>query len=798
LSTAIPSETDDSNPSSEPSPKRAKVNGAAPTITNRVESEAYASLGALVEDVNAVIDDLLTTIKTKEIELPQTQYGRPSSLTADESRLWVGTTKFKKLLGDLVAAEKERQKLVKGGKRLLNRADSEKDAKADTPIKEEEDAVLDDEGKPVLTLYANAPAPKQLFSSFQAAGKQDGATPPLREAGLPSFISTTKITPLPIDDLKKSKKAPTFGDLYGSTSEKYKLQPPKPAKTKLVTTGNSVEFVRVDGPIRPTRRNSYNYFTDKLAVGQWLTYGGTDTPQEPTSPQAKRKQRDRALSTGEAFLAPSEGEKEALRRARNDALFRKCYSSFAPSYDDSTAIVPKDVRNEIWMDKVGERLARKDIVIDPALLDPPAEPTPEEQKMEMNELKEFVDTFDPALLEWDAEQTKAEKEMEDVLQEVSELLETLSSFQRIRNSSLSTSSRTTVGQNNPVTDLMGTPTTPSSAEAEVYKTLKLQLAVLVNQLPPYAVARLNGDQLEELNIKTSIVVETEDAQGVMAEDEATRAAKMQAYAAATGSQAQAGRTPATNSYANYPASASQYNRTPAPQQQLRPSNYYTPQAQSQQRPAPVTYNRSSSNLQNYTTNYAQNANRTSYQQNYNQTPAAPRTNFQQPQNAQYFSQMQNSTTSKTGYNQSYQQPGTPQQQRPTYPQNTPASTYQPRPSNTAPMYGGYAPAASPQARTQSPQVPPQTQTQYSQPRQSQGYSTPAPSSQNPSYYRPPTAGGGQQQYQNSFQQQPTMRGPPSASLTPSRQGSGTPQPPQQNYGQTNGTGAPAMVGQQSS
>ena len=691
-------------------------------------------------------------------------------------------------------AEKERLKFLKAGKRLSKKADSE-DVIKEKKIKEEEEVISTEEGKPVLTLYANALAPKQLFSSFQTESPADGTVPPLRESGLPSFISTTNIAPLPADELKKSKKGPTFGELYGSTSEKYKLQPPKPAKSKLVTTGNTVDFVRVDGPVRPTRRNSYNYFTDKLSVGQWLSYGGVETPQEPTSPQAKRKQRDRALSTGEAFLPPSDSEKEALRKARNDALWRKCYSSFAPSFDDSTAIVPKDVRNEIWMDKVGERMAQKSIVIDPALLDTPTEAGAEEEKMNMDEMKQFVDNFDPSVLEWHEEEEKSKKEMEDVLQEVSELLETLASFQRIRNSSLSTSARTTVGQNSTATELVGTPNTPSSAEAEVYKTLKLQLAVLVNQLPPYAVARLNGDQLEELNIKTSIIIETEDSRGVMAEDEATRAAKMQAYAAATGSHAQVGRTPSTNSYANYPASASQYNRTPAPQQQLRPSapsSYYTPQAQGQARAAPIPYNRSSSGLQNFSSSYAQNANRSSYQQNYS-TPAAARPSQYQGQSSQYYSQMQNTAANKSSYNQNYQHPGTPQQQRPSYQQGTPASSYQQRPTSTAPMYGGYTQAQSPHARTNSPQVP-QTGL-YNQ--QRQGYSTPAPGPTNASYYRPPPTTGGQPQY-NSTYQQPRMQPSSSASMTPSRQGSGTPQPAQA-YNQTNGTApTPAMLSQQSS
>ncbi|KIW02782.1 uncharacterized protein PV09_05844 [Verruconis gallopava] len=779
---------------SEPSVKRAKLSEIPRTISGRIEGNVYNSFDALIADVEAASEILLAPLRAKELSLPQTQYGRPSALTPDETRLWIGTTSFQKLLRNIIQAEKERHKLVKGGK-VLSKTEDSVHLSSDARVKsEEEDTNVVSEGKPVLTLFANAPVPKQLFSSFQHAtpGQIDDGIPPLRESGLPGFISTTNIPPVQTDNLGRRKKGTTIGDLFSSTADKYKLQPPKPPKSKLVTTGNTVEFVRVDGPTRPPRRNSYNYFTDKLAVGQWLGYGGLDMPQEPTSPQAKRRQRDRALSTGEAFLPPSEGEKEALRKARNDALFRKVYGSFAPSYDDSSAVVPKDVRNEIWIDKVEERLAQRTLVIDPALLEEPPEPTPEEKKIEMEELKEFVDNFDPKILEWDAEQTKSEKEMDELLQEVSDLLETLASFQRIRNTSLSTSARTTVGQNNPVTDLMGTPTTPSSAELEVYKTLKLQLAVLINQLPPYVVARLNGDRLEELNIKTSIPIETEDARGVMAEDEATRAAKMQAYAAAAGSQSQAGRTP-TNSYANYPATANQYSRTPVPQQ-LRPSgssNYYTPQAQGQSRPAPIQYNRSSSSMPTYNSNYSQPANRSSFSQNYNQSTPRPGS-YQAPGN-QHFPQMQNTPANKPSYNPAPY--STPQPQRTAY-QQTPTTSFQQRPQGTAPMYSGYMQTQSPHARTNSPQVPPQGQ--YNQPRQ--GYSTPAPAASNPSYYRPPSAAGVPQQqpfatggaYQGQPRMQPTSN---SATLTPSRQNSGTPQPTQTVYNQTNGSTPAAAVAQ---
>merc|ERR1712169_10386 len=51
--------------------------------------------------------------------------------------------------------------------------------------------------------------------------------------------------------------------------------------------------------------------------------------------------------------------------------------------------------------------------------------------------------------------------------------------------------------------------------------LRDQLKILISSLPPFAVAKLDGDQLEELNISTKLLVEPPDYQGTGQVDDYT-------------------------------------------------------------------------------------------------------------------------------------------------------------------------------------------------------------------------------------------------------------------------------------
>ncbi len=55
-----------------------------------------------------------------------------------------------------------------------------------------------------------------------------------------------------------------------------------------------------------------------------------------------------------------------------------------------------------------------------------------------------------------------------------------------------------------------------------------QLALIIKTLPPYAIAKLNGDQLEELLISTKVQISTDQYRGVMEEDDAAAQARLRA------------------------------------------------------------------------------------------------------------------------------------------------------------------------------------------------------------------------------------------------------------------------------
>jgi hypothetical protein len=103
-------------------------------------------------------------------------------------------------------------------------------------------------------------------------------------------------------------------------------------------------------------------------------------------------------------------------------------------------------------------------------------------------------------------EARAPEDVDDVLADISELLETLHSYQQIR----SLDSRAALGVSK-----------PSSAEFDSYELLRSQLAILIATLPPFAVAKLDGDKLEKLNVGTKIIVDTVDYRGTAQPDEYT-------------------------------------------------------------------------------------------------------------------------------------------------------------------------------------------------------------------------------------------------------------------------------------
>ncbi|KAJ4987312.1 hypothetical protein SVAN01_07182 [Stagonosporopsis vannaccii] len=781
--------------SGEADSKRAKLaqSKGSTTVAERVQNGSYDSLQALEKDVESVAEEFLASTASSD-----------APATLDETKLQAKVRAFLKVLRNLVEREQTRQSQPQQDQPdVVAAADTVTHDDAAVQVKQEEGDDDDDEKEPVsrtvLTLFGNAQGPKQLFSSLQQPHKiapADGipsfdasvnVTLPLREATLPQNIQTTEVFPLLDQTDEKKNKVTTIGEVFRAPAHLPQISPPKIARPT-TSKGNTITFAHPEPP-KPKRKGSQSYSHQSLSSGFWLGYGGVDVPKDQTSPTARQKSRQRALSTGEAQQPPSEAILVAVQQAKEDAMFRSAYSSFAPTRDDATAIVPEETKNRVWWQRVGEKRFNEVFPIDPQLLDNEELSEANGTADEEEDFKNAVENYVPIENNLFAESEEKDKDTEEILREISELIETLASHQRIRNSSLTTNPRTPVVQNSSLAQLVGSPSTPSSDEIDVYEILKSQLTLMISQLPPYAVAKLNGEQLEELNISRTIIFDTKEYRGIMEEDQLSRLAKAPAVAPVPPpTLTRAG----SSSQSLYPAGGTQYGRPPSSARQVQAAPSYH-----SQRSSSIQYQRSPSgpaqSFQAGTGSYAPSA-RPSY-------AATPSHNLQTPRpGGQYYQQRPSQSSNYGGAASSQFYQGTPQTQNQNRYTNQQAQNgYYQRSANVAPMYG------TPQARTGSPMKPSAVATPS-------GYGTrtgyaPSGGQMASTYYGPSQYGNAQapggrpgytgmtsgnpqqmmmdrQQAQVAAQSQARLAAQNSFS---SRQGSGTPQPPNGSYGAANGT-----------
>ncbi|KAH7085405.1 hypothetical protein BKA63DRAFT_431581 [Paraphoma chrysanthemicola] len=806
--------------SGEADSKRAKLTppiGPA-TITSLVQDGSYDSLQALEKDIESATTEILASSGGGDLS------AGPSS--AEETALQAKVLAFQKITKSLVEREEARKVVPLVAE--VSESDAEvqisKEDGTPVPVKEEEKEPQIPQSRTVLTLFGAAERThKQLFSSLQQSKKVSSvdATPtfdssvqvtlPLREASLPNIMSTTEVYPVPDQAESKKTKTSTIGEVFRAPAHLPPISPPKAARP---TTGKShtITFAPPEAP-KHSRKGSQSHAHQSLAAGFWLGYGGVDMPKDQSSPTAKQKSRQRALSMGEAQQPPSEAILVAVQQAKEDALFRSAYSSFAPTRDDASAIIPEETKNRVWWQKVGERRFNEMFPIDPALLDGDETAVVETSGAadEDEGFKDAVENFEPiegGILPEPQEKSEEEKDTDEILEEISELLETLASHQRIRNLSLTTNPRTPVVQNTSLASLAGSPSMPSTEEFDVYQMLKSQLTLLVSQLPPYAVAKLNGDQLDELNISRTILFDTKEYKGVLEEDTLSRLAKAAPVPAPT--PATLGRSN-SGTHAHYPAGGTQYSRpsTSVQQSGARPvpaAQSLYPQQQSLHRSSSMLSQRSPSgpthNYQAGGVSYAPSSRSYSATQNYSQQ--TPRPSFGQSSSSQFYPQRSTQPSAFSGAAASQYHGTTPQTQTQNrYAQPT-QNGYFSRSQNAAPMYNA---SQTPQARTASPLKanPAPIQSSFGT---RPSYGTPVSGGQMRStYYGPGQYGTPQttsistginglpanpqqmmmdrQQAQIAAQNQARLAA--QSSFSSSRQGSGTPQPPNGSYGgQTNG------------
>lgn len=508
--------------------------------------------------VSAVVNKLLDKVAANN-EL------RLSALSRDLRAEIARATTLKKKLDNLIL----REIIQKPQSLALTRNDNKASLKASSTDNRSKRAGLfidSGVGTPVLTLYGNAPQAKQLFSSLQqptrimnrssrlnedasflsdtSDSSQSTSKDSIRENALPIGISITKVIPVhSTNSSEVKKKVPTIGELFAPPASLAPLNPPRQSR-HTATRSSSVNWLSASEPPSSNKSQQRNiYATQPLSTGQWLAYNVTP-PTRLSSPGARRRQMDRALSFGEPQPPLSEETVAAHNQAKEDALFRSVYSSFAPAIDNTAALVPERTKNMIWWKRIGENKYHdfleitqpEDMEVDISEVDDRAEPHKVTQD---DEFDGAVENWVPEGIPPELQETKKNipevpettKEVDEILEGISELLETLNSHQRIRNLSLGNTARTT--SNSQLTAISGSPTSPSPAEFDVYNMLKSQLALMISTLPPYALAKLDGDQLGALNISTKIHIEDTIHKGVMEEDEISAKTKQMATTPAT-------------------------------------------------------------------------------------------------------------------------------------------------------------------------------------------------------------------------------------------------------------------------
>ncbi|KAF4635130.1 hypothetical protein G7Y89_g2967 [Cudoniella acicularis] len=579
--------------SAEPQAKRQKAEDVAETQNNimtRTASNVYSNLDEVLEDVDAAVSDIM-----EKLQLPNGATRNqfiPSA--ASQSEMTLKVSAFKKRAHELVERENARIEQEKAAK-STGISSKVHMANGTKPLTQINAGSAD--AKMALTLFGNAPHPRQLFSSFQIPTKINGESKDvmqyIREAGLPTGINTTQIVPVQSSSLVEDSKRVTMGDVFPTPANIPAMQPPKPSKVATTRSANV-------GWYQPTAADPFprvaSYFKAPISCGQWLDYSNAAPPQN-----SKKRQRDRAMSLGGAKAPQVDAEPSESLIAKLDAAFRSAYSSFAPTKDDSAAVAPTGVLERIWWQNSGEktfeRMVENAKKFEEATTYEGDTGETVDSDEELKKFEELVknwddDAIDPSLVPLVAttEKSAEEKDVDEILEDISELLETLNSYQRIRHMSLNPLGRPPGLLSAPDTSFLGTPSKPSDSEQCTYEMLKAQLSLMIATLPPYAVAKLDPERIADLSISTKIEIQTDNYRGVMDEDE--NGVKARTVAAATSSSAVRAVPPTTQHRSS--SSALYGNQYSAPRATAAiPHQYYGAQTpirppQNLQRPPPNT------------------------------------------------------------------------------------------------------------------------------------------------------------------------------------------------------------------
>ncbi|KAL9110393.1 MAG: hypothetical protein Q9227_005124 [Pyrenula ochraceoflavens] len=663
-------------PTSEKTTKRARLSSQENTIQSRIDTGYYTSLRELLNDV-AVIEN--------------SQRSRSEGNDGTETQNTHQVT--------LMLAKRINQLLLQSDTPHTSGAfeDDVKDAQANGDADTETR-----ENRTVLTFLGNSDrGPKQLFSSLQQpllTRKNPPTYSEIDEITLPIGISATHALPFnpPVSE-KKKEDVPKIGDLFKSSQSVKALDPPKQSKN-LTRSSNFTWGQEADnlpqsrgGPLEKDKAREKDR---QLPSGQWVHLNDTSPSSLPSSPEEKRRQRDRALSFSDSKADLDRGgERYDQQISRDKALFQSAYSSFIPTEDTADTVISEQTKNRIWWDRTGQRRFSNLLSTtypDDGLDGPSDLPTPAEIELSAKGFEEAVAAYvleDPPP-EFASEPTvNSEKEVEDILREISDLLSTMSSHQRNRNLSTTSTSRASMGD---LSKMTGSPSEPSSAEFDMYEVLKSQLSTIISSLPPHIVAKLDGEKLNMLNVRSSILVDSPSYKGTMEKDDLTRQ-REQAMRATNSSTPRLNPPATTTPRANYQAlNAAMYSAKGYSSNARSTSatpNYQPPNAYRQ----PNQYTSLAASYPNRTPSTTPRPNYSSYGQGstpqYSQTPTLQQ--FQRPTQNGY------GTSYGTQHPSTYQRPNSQHLQRPdegAYPYSsspqkpTVEPTYPPKSSHQQPSY----------------------------------------------------------------------------------------------------------------
>ncbi|KAL8708821.1 MAG: hypothetical protein Q9220_006382 [cf. Caloplaca sp. 1 TL-2023] len=529
------------------------------SIARRVQSNDYNSIDDISRDLDSVVGAVIEEIKSA-----------PNGNTpSDDLMINHGSHKeiahaitFKQEFSNIILRELMQRTHLMDSADPKDRPSSLSDGKF---ISDSDEGIEGRErnNSVVLTLFGGSNQPKQLFSSpkeshqnqrYEASRSKSRPS----DFGLPNGINFTQVVPVHSQGSQDKKEVPNLGKRFAPPPGLQSLNPPRQSR-HTATRSSSVNWYNpseATAPSRPNRRDSYS--TQPLTTSQWLTYNVAPSTRDLASPDSKRKQRDRALSFGEPQGDVSEQTLAVHRQAKEEALFRSVYSGFAPDRDNAGALVSQQGKNRLWWKRMGERRFQQSTVGSQQRPDYNSEGAAVSDDEEPHEQPEDP-SFAEAVESWTPEEPPAEmlvgkdstamanangKEVDDILQDISELLETLNSYQDVRNLSLANNARTSASQNSQLSAMTGTPASPSSDEFDLYNMLKSQLSIMVSSLPPYALAKLDGQKLGLLNINTKIQVETKNYQGSLEEDEISTRGRQPIASAASAYPSRSGSTTA--------------------------------------------------------------------------------------------------------------------------------------------------------------------------------------------------------------------------------------------------------------